>query len=36
VAVARDITSRFRAEKESRRRMADLEQQVAALKPENG
>ena len=28
VAVARDITTRFRAEKESRRRLADLEDQV--------
>ena len=31
VAVARDITSRFRAEKESRRRIAELEAQVEAL-----
>ncbi|HEX3688290.1 MAG TPA: PAS domain S-box protein [Solirubrobacteraceae bacterium] len=31
VAVARDITSRFRAEKESRRRIAELEEQVKAL-----
>ena len=35
VAVARDITSRFRAEKESRRRIADLEEQVKALKEQN-
>jgi PAS domain S-box-containing protein len=33
VAVARDITSRFRAEKESRRRLAELEAQVKALSP---
>jgi PAS domain S-box-containing protein len=31
VAVARDITSRFLAEKESRRRMAKLEEQVRAF-----
>jgi PAS domain S-box-containing protein len=31
VAVARDITSRFRAEKESRKRLAELEAQVKAL-----
>jgi PAS domain S-box-containing protein len=31
VAVARDITSRFRAEKESRRRIAELEAQVSTL-----
>jgi PAS domain S-box-containing protein len=31
VAVARDITSRFRAEKESRRHIAELEAQVRAL-----
>jgi PAS domain S-box-containing protein len=30
VSVARDITSRFRAEKESRRRLAELEAQVNA------
>ena len=36
VAVARDITSRFRAEKESRRRIADLEEQVRALKEPDG
>jgi PAS domain S-box-containing protein len=34
VAVARDTTSRFRAEKESRR-IADLEEQVKALKEQN-
>lgn len=32
VAVARDITSRFRAEKETRRRIAALEEEVSALK----
>jgi PAS domain S-box-containing protein len=31
-AVARDITGRFRAEKESRRRIEDLQQQLEALK----
>jgi PAS domain S-box-containing protein len=31
VAVARDVSSRFRAEKESRRRIADLEEQVKAF-----
>ena len=31
VAVARDITGRFRAEKETRRRIAELEEQVSAL-----
>jgi PAS domain S-box-containing protein len=31
VAMARDITSRFRAEKKSRRRIAELEAQVEAL-----
>lgn len=31
VAMARDITSRFRADKESRRRIAELEAQVEAL-----
>lgn len=31
VAVARDITSRFRAEKEARRRLAELEAQVESL-----
>lgn len=34
VAVARDITSRFRAEKESRRRIAELEAQLKALSAE--
>jgi PAS domain S-box-containing protein len=33
VAVARDITDRFRAEKESRKRLADLEAQLEALSP---
>lgn len=33
VAVARDITGRFRAEKESRKRLADLEAQLKALSP---
>lgn len=33
VAVARDITARFRAERESRRRLAALEEQVRALEP---
>jgi PAS domain S-box-containing protein len=33
VAVARDTTSRFRAEKESRKRLAELEAQVKALSP---
>jgi PAS domain S-box-containing protein len=36
VAVARDITSRFRAERESRLRMAELEEQITALKEQNG
>ena len=36
VAVARDITSRFRADNESRRRIADLEEQVRALKEPDG
>lgn len=31
VAVARDITARFQAERESRRRIAELEEQVKAL-----
>lgn len=31
VAMARDITSRFRADKESRRRIAELEARVEAL-----
>lgn len=35
VAVARDITKRFRAEKESRRRLAELEAQVKALMEQN-
>jgi Phenazine biosynthesis-like protein len=35
VAVARDITSRFRAAKESRRRIADLEEQVKTLKEQH-
>jgi PAS domain S-box-containing protein len=34
VAVARDITSRFRAEKESRKRLAELEEQVAGRSSE--
>jgi PAS domain S-box-containing protein len=33
VAVARDITDRFRAEKETRKRLADLEAQLKALSP---
>jgi PAS domain S-box-containing protein len=37
VAMARDITSRFRAEKESRRRLAELEAQVkASARPDGG
>lgn len=35
VAVARDITSRFRAEKQSRQRIADLEAQLRALSPDS-
>ena len=35
VAVARDITKRFQAERESRRRVAELEAQVKALSPES-
>jgi PAS domain S-box-containing protein len=35
VAVARDITSRFRAEKESRKRLAELEAQVKTLSRES-
>ncbi len=35
VAVARDITGRAQAEKESRRRMAELEAQVSALSADN-
>jgi PAS domain S-box-containing protein len=35
VAVARDITSRFRAEKEARRRIAYLEDQLKALQGQN-
>jgi PAS domain S-box-containing protein len=35
VAVARDITSRFRAEKESRERIAELETQVKTLSRES-
>jgi PAS domain S-box-containing protein len=35
VAVARDITSRFRAEKESRRRIAELEAQIRDLSPKS-
>jgi signal transduction histidine kinase len=31
VAVARDVTSRFRADKESRQRIAELESQVKTL-----
>jgi PAS domain S-box-containing protein len=34
VAMARDITSRFLAERESRRRTAELEAQVKALSPD--
>jgi PAS domain S-box-containing protein len=34
VAMARDITSRFLAERESRRRIAELEAQVKALSPD--
>jgi PAS domain S-box-containing protein len=34
VAVARDITSRFRAQKESRKRLAELEAQVKTLSGE--
>jgi PAS domain S-box-containing protein len=33
VAVARDVTSRFRAEKESRKRIAELEARVKASSP---
>jgi PAS domain S-box-containing protein len=33
VAVARDITTRFRADKASRKRLAELEAQVEALSP---
>jgi PAS domain S-box-containing protein len=36
VAVARDITARFQSEKESRRRIAELEEQVKALTAQNG
>jgi PAS domain S-box-containing protein len=36
VAVARDITSRFRAERESRRRIAELEEQIRALRGQEG
>lgn len=36
VAVARDITTRFRAEKEARRRIAELEEQVRALTQQDG
>jgi hypothetical protein len=36
VAVARDITSRFRAERESRRRIAELEEQIRALRGQKG
>lgn len=34
VAVARDITSRFQADKESRRRIAELEAQLRRLSPD--
>ena len=34
VAIARDITGRFRADKELRRRVAGLEAQVKALSPD--
>jgi PAS domain S-box-containing protein len=33
VAVARDITARFQAERESRRRIAELEEQVKTARP---
>ena len=36
VAVARDVTSRFQAQKETRRRIADLEEQVEALQRRDG
>ena len=35
VAVARDITTRFRAEKESRKRLAELEARIKTLSPES-
>ena len=36
VAVARDITSRFQAERASRRRLAELEEQIKARRQPNG